>query len=69
MLIQTYIASCQIEEIINLGLGLAKDHRQKPVYTALKTFTDKHKELRKQAWGDASHSDKQIFVSYDSFSP
>ena len=68
MLIQTYIASCQIEEIINLGLGLAKDHRQKPVYTALKTFTDKLKELRKQARGDASHRDKRSFVSYDSFS-
>ena len=69
MLIQIYIASCQIEEIINLGLGLAKDHCQKPVYTALKTFADKPKELQKQPRGDASHRDKWSFVSYDSFSP
>ena len=59
--------SCQIEELLHIGLGLEKDH-SKSLYIALKTFSDKLKNLWMQAWADVSHREKQSFVSYDSIS-
>ena len=57
--------SCQIEGLLNLGLGLSKDYPQKPLYIALKTFSDKLRNLCKLARADASHRDKRSFVSFD----
>ena len=57
--------SCQIESLLNIGLGLEKDNREKPLYIALKTFSKKLKNLRSQARADVSHHDKRNFVSYD----
>jgi len=39
----------QIEGLLNTGLGLAKDDRGKPLYIALKTFSDKLQLLEKLA--------------------
>lgn len=64
----TTSSQIDVDGLINLGLALEKDHRQKPLYIALKTLADRLKNLRRQARGDASHHEKRSYVSYKSYS-
>jgi hypothetical protein len=48
----------QIEQLLNVGLGLVKDERGTPLYVALKTLAEKNKHLKssqQQEQNIASH--------------
>jgi hypothetical protein len=56
----------QIEGLLNVGLGLAKNERDKPLYIALKTLSKKINHLARslQQETTASHCEKRALVSH-----
>lgn len=58
----------QAERLANVGLGLAKDSRGTRLYTALKIFAEKIRNLKLaegQGKNPASHREKRSFVSFN----
>jgi AMMECR1 domain-containing protein len=58
----------QIEQLLNVGLGLTKDEHNQPLYIALKALSEKinHlKSIQSQEQNTASHHEKCAFVSFN----